>query len=327
MTTAAGKKDHHYGIGAVAKMTGLTDHTIRVWERRYGAVVTQRLANGRRVYSASDVEKLGYLKRLTDQGVSIGQIASSNIEQLREQVENMSDMSSAAVPEQIRLAVFGDRLPAQLAAHTHDLAPLELCVADSNRDRFAADIRCQNADVVILESPTLDAETISQLIDFMQECRAQGGIVIYSFGRATDVEIARQRGLVVLRAPVDVDQVHAAVVRCYTQPVVTAPRRKKPQHVTDGEWDFSSEIAPRLFNQQQLANLADTSSAIDCECPQHLAQLVSDLSAFEIYSANCANRDDNDAALHRYLHQTTAQARALIEVALKKVADAEDLRY
>ena len=31
-----------YGIGAVAKATGLTDHTIRVWERRYAAVVAQR---------------------------------------------------------------------------------------------------------------------------------------------------------------------------------------------------------------------------------------------------------------------------------------------
>lgn len=327
MTTAAGKEEHHYGIGAVAKMTGLTDHTIRVWERRYGAVVTQRLANGRRVYSASDVEKLACLKRLTDQGVSIGQIASSSIEQLREQVENMSDMSSAAVPGQIRLAVLGDHLPAQLLVHDRDISPLEVCVADSNRDRFAADIRCQSADVVVLESPTLDADTVPQLVDFMKDCGAERGIIIYSFGRARDVEIARKRGLVVLRAPVDVDQIHAAVVRCYTQPFVTRSRAEKPYRSAAGEWNFSGEIAPRLFNQQQLANLANTSSAIDCECPQHLAQLVSDVSAFEIYSANCANRDDDDAALHRYLHQTTAQARALIEMALKMVADAEELNY
>jgi hypothetical protein len=68
-------------------------------------------------------------------------------------------------------------------------------------------------------------------------------------------------------------------------------------------------------------------SAVECECPQHLAQLVTDLSAFEIYSAKCANRDDDDAALHRYLHQTTAQARALIEAALLQVAEAEGLSY
>jgi DNA-binding transcriptional MerR regulator len=57
-----------YGIGAVAKLTGLTDHTIRVWERRYAAVVTTRAPNGRRQYTESDVEKLGLLKSLTDRG-------------------------------------------------------------------------------------------------------------------------------------------------------------------------------------------------------------------------------------------------------------------
>lgn len=327
MSTPAGKDEHRYGIGAVAKMTGLTDHTIRVWERRYGAVVAQRLANGRRAYSAIDVEKLGFLKRLTDQGLSIGQIASSSLEQLREQVEHIREMSSTTVPEQIGLAVLGDHLPAQLLAHQRDLSPLEVRVADSNRSRFAADIRCQNADVVILESPTLDAETVPQLIEYMKDIGAEKGIIVYSFGRARDIELARQRGVVVVRAPVDVDQIHAAVVRCYDAPFIARTRAKEPDRSDDGEWSFSGKIAPRLFNQQQLANLGNTSSAIDCECPQHLAQLVSDLSAFEIYSANCASRDDDDAALHRYLHQTTARARALIEAALEKVADAEGLSY
>lgn len=327
MSTAAGKEGPHYGIGAVAKMTGLTDHTIRVWERRYAAVVTQRLTNGRRTYSASDVEKLGYLKRLTDHGLSIGQIASSTLEQLREQIEQIRKMSSAAVPEQIGLAVLGDHLPAQLLAYERDLSPLEVRVADSNRDRFAADLRCQSANVVILESPTLDAETAPQLIEYMKNCGAERGIIIYSFGRAREVEQARERSIVVIRAPVDVDQIYAAVVRCYNEPSIAKTRTEKPLRSDDGEWNFSGEIAPRLFNQQQLANLANTSSSIDCECPQHLAQLVSDLSAFEIYSANCASRDNDDAALHRYLHQTTAQARALIEVALEKTADAEGLSY
>jgi hypothetical protein len=60
------KQDHEYGIGAVAKLTGLTDHAIRVWERRYSAVVARRAANGRRVYGPADVEKLRLLKSLTD---------------------------------------------------------------------------------------------------------------------------------------------------------------------------------------------------------------------------------------------------------------------
>jgi DNA-binding transcriptional MerR regulator len=327
MTTAVDNNGNHYGIGAVVKMTGLTDHTIRMWERRYGAVVTQRAANGRRVYSAADVEKLGYLKRLTDQGFSIGQIAANTIGELRKQVQSISAMATAEIPKQIALAVLGDYLPAQLSAHTRDISPLEVRVADSNRDRFAADLRCHRADVVILESPVLDSETITQVLEYMQECGAERGVIVYSFGRARDIDMARQRNLVVVRAPVDVNQLEAAVVQSYTQSFrAKAPVQKTPRE-DDEQWRFSGSVAPRRFNQQQLANLANTSSAIDCECPQHLAQLVSDLSAFEIYSANCANRDDDDAALHRYLQQTTAQARALIEVALERVADAEGLRY
>jgi DNA-binding transcriptional MerR regulator len=327
MADAADMETHQYGIGAVAKMTGLTDHTIRVWERRYGAVVAQRAPNGRRVYSAADVEKLGYLKRLTDQGLSIGQIASGSIEELREQIQNVSDMSLAAVPDEVGVAVLGDHLPAQLLSHNRSLSPLQVRIADSNRDRFAADLRCQDVDVVILESPILDPGLSKQLIEYMRVCGAERGIIIYSFGRSRDVELARKSNVVVIRGPVDVDQVHAAVTRVFTQPLVVEARSEKPRREDESEWGFSGTVAPRLFNQQQLANLANTSSAIDCECPQHLAQLVGDLSAFEMYSANCENRNDDDAALHRYLHQTTAQARALIEVALERVAEAEGIRY
>ncbi len=52
---------------------------------------------------------------------------------------------------------------------------------------------------------------------------------------------------------------------------------------------------------------------------------MSNLTAFEIYSSQCANRDADDAALHHYLHQTTAEARELIERALEKVVAAEGI--
>ena len=327
MSPRASQEDRQYGIGAVAKMTGLTDHTIRVWERRYGAVKTQRLPNGRRVYSAADVEKLGILKRLTDQGFSIGQIAGSSVEELREHVERVSDLSAAAVPEQIGLAVLGENLPSQLGRQDRDLSPLDVRIADSNKDRFAADLGCQPVDLVVLESPILNEETVKQLIDYKKKSGADRGIIIYSFGRTRDVDLARQSNIVVLRGPVDVDQLHAAAIQSFSRASVDKRKVEKQATGKPVDWGLTDRIAPRLFNQQQLSILANTSSAIDCECPKHLAQLVSDLSAFEIYSANCANRDDDDAALHRYLHQTTARARSLIEVALEKVADAEGLDY
>jgi hypothetical protein len=151
-------------------------------------------------------------------------------------------------------------------------------------------------------------------------------MIVYSFGRSRDVEAAMKEGMVALRAPVGPDELFDAVARS-AEPGSRVARESRPPDDTPNAWDFSGPVAARRFSPQQLANLASASNDIECECPKHLAQLVSDLSAFEIYSDRCANRDDEDAALHRYLHRTTAAARALVETALQKVADSEGLRY
>ena len=328
MTKKKTDLEHHYGIGAVARLTGLTDHTIRVWERRYEAVVAERSANGRRQYTAADVEKLGLLKRLTDDGISIGQIAGDSIDELRSRAQDISGLSETQVPERITVAVLGDYLSGRLQTSQRDLAPLEILIADSNRDRFVADLRRHSPDVLVFETPILNRETARDLKRMMRDCGAAGGVIIYNFGATRDVDHARDSRLVVARAPVIVDEIRAAVIRAVSQPLATRPRASTARKTAvPADWQFSGPVAPRHFNQAQLATLASASTAIDCECPHHLAELVNDLSAFEIYSANCANRDDDDAALHRYLHQTTAQARALIEVALEKVAKAEGLEY
>lgn len=64
---------------------------------------------------------------------------------------------------------------------------------------------------------------------------------------------------------------------------------------------------------------------MECECPRHLVDLVVNLTAFEVYSANCESRSPADAALHAYLHETTARSRELIEHALKRVVTAEGI--
>lgn len=327
MTVKTGKDEHRYGIGAVAKLTGLTDHTIRVWERRYEAVVAQRAPNGRRIYDRADVQRLGLLKRLTDQGLSISQIATDSIDQLRARAESLNDIVTAPMPNHIGVAVLGDYLPSQFEAHEHDVEPVEILVADNNHDRFVADITQQRIDVIVLESPVLDSDVINRLLNYMRQASAARGVIVYSFGRVRDVDRARDARIVALRSPANVDEVCAAIHRVFAQPKSLRGRATPKPDSSSGKWDFAAAIAPRRFSNLQLLHLAQASTTIDCECPHHLAQLVGDLTAFEVYSANCASRDKEDAALHRYLHQTTAQARVLIEVALEKVADAEGIEY
>ena len=63
-----------YAIGAVADLTNLTAHTIRVWERRYDAVTPTRSAGGTRRYSHRDVERLRVLSAAVQAGHRIGDI-------------------------------------------------------------------------------------------------------------------------------------------------------------------------------------------------------------------------------------------------------------
>ena len=166
-----------------------------------------------------------------------------------------------------------------------------------------------------------------QLLEYMDRAGIARGVLVYSFGRTRDIDLARTDRITVLRAPVNVDEVRAAVMLAYTPAAGPGPQAVSVTEAPATDWQLSGAAAPRRFNTQQLMRLAKASTAIDCECPHHLAQLVGDLTAFEIYSAQCANRDEDDAALHRYLHWTTAQARALIEAALERVADAEGIDY
>jgi hypothetical protein len=320
------KQDHEYGIGAVAKLTGLTDHAIRVWERRYSAVVARRAANGRRVYGPADVEKLRLLKSLTDRGVSIGQIAGDTVDALRERVRDMSEIVSASIPENLGVAVLGELLPGLFADHARDISPVQVLLADSNRDTFVADLARREVDVVVVECPVLDSRVMAQLHGYMEQAGASKGVLVYNFGRSRDIDMARDSNIVALRSPVNVEGVRAAVIRAYTPAVSARPNAPQSETTEDG-WRVSEPIPPRRFNHQQLARLTRASTAIDCECPHHLAQLVGDLTAFEVYSAECANQDEEDAELHRYLHQTTAKARALIEDALQRVAKAEGIDY
>ena len=62
-------------IGYVARVTGLTAHVIRAWERRYGIVQPERTSNNRRMYSRQDVAQFILCRKAIAAGHSIGRLA------------------------------------------------------------------------------------------------------------------------------------------------------------------------------------------------------------------------------------------------------------
>jgi DNA-binding transcriptional MerR regulator len=72
----------NYSIQSISLLSGISTHTLRAWERRYQAILPQRAANGRRVYSPSDLEKLKILHQLVQEGHPIGSIAHLSLTEL-----------------------------------------------------------------------------------------------------------------------------------------------------------------------------------------------------------------------------------------------------
>ena len=69
-------------IKNVAEKTGLSPQLIRAWENRYKAIVPDRTESNRRLFCESDVLRLQLLKKATDSGHSISQIAKLTFEEL-----------------------------------------------------------------------------------------------------------------------------------------------------------------------------------------------------------------------------------------------------
>ncbi|MCC6489053.1 MAG: cobalamin-dependent protein [Candidatus Hydrogenedentes bacterium] len=78
-------------IQIAAARTGLTQHAIRAWERRYGAVTPRRTPTNRRLYSDSDVNRLRLLYRVTQAGWSVGQVAHLPTDELGLLLETSED--------------------------------------------------------------------------------------------------------------------------------------------------------------------------------------------------------------------------------------------
>ena len=109
-----------YRIHRFSKLTGLTTHVIRAWERRYGLVTPVRGANRYRLYNDEDVRLFRYLKSQVDQGTSIGELAEIGREKLLEQIQREFVAAPVEPPP-------SERLIADLtqALHEHDRVGFE----------------------------------------------------------------------------------------------------------------------------------------------------------------------------------------------------------
>jgi len=325
-TQADDKNSSSYSIGAAARLTGLSTQLIRAWEQRYGAVVAARSDNGRRCYSAADVERLGLLKTLTDRGFAISTIAGLESALLRERLNEADQVALKPLDGKIRVAVLGERLVEVIENDVVPTNPIEVVASGVRVERFLADTRGLAPDVLLLEMSSLGPDSKDWLESIRNSTAAGEVMVAYGFARTEDERALAGAGFRLLRTPLSADElavgVLAAAVRLrsgehFNTPVIPRPDIARPP----------VDIPARRFSEAQLARLGRIDSTVDCECPNHMAEVVQTLTAFESYCAQCEDRSEKDAALHAHLHRSTAQARALMETALAYLAQEEGLSF
>ena len=73
----------YLSIGELSEMTGIGVHTLRVWEKRYGAPHSQRLPSGHRRYPKEEVPRLKAIASALESGYRASKVATATIEELQ----------------------------------------------------------------------------------------------------------------------------------------------------------------------------------------------------------------------------------------------------
>ncbi|HEX4895350.1 MAG TPA: hypothetical protein VFV11_03365, partial [Solimonas sp.] len=254
------------------------------------------------------------LKAAVDAGHAIGTVAALSDEDIRARLEG-SGLRRQPAGESCRVAIVGAALAERLEGEWADRAQLRVV---GRYPDLAALVAARPAiDVILVEQPVLPAGAIRGLLDAAATLAPRLMVVLYAFaGRGTLRRLDRE-GIAVVRQPAD--PAHLARLCLLSLNLV-------PREVAEGvERLMLQPIGPRRYDDVQLARIGRLNSAIRCECPQHLANLLVGLNAFEQYSRTCESESARDAATHAMLYSAAAQCRSLLENALAHVLESEGL--
>jgi len=227
--------------------------------------------------------------------------------------QQAGQVAKNAVPH-VRVAIVGEAL--NLRVEHHHLPALHVVATSPNAALAGEALRGVTADALLIELPTLQRETPEVIRFLAQQLGARRIVVEYGFGSQRIEQELRALGCSLVHAPLEIEQLES----------LCGPPRAGFQAGEPAVLPPIGSAAPRQFDNKALAEIAMVSVKLNCECPHHLSDLLLRLGNFETYSTECESRSPADAALHHYLKEVAGNARAMLEVALVRVAEAEGLK-
>jgi DNA-binding transcriptional MerR regulator len=168
-------------MGAVTRRTGIGEHTLRAWERRFGFPTPIRLASGHRRFSADQVQHLLLIAKALESGYRAGDIVPLPLAELEQLLQNSGvfDRTSATSNDEDVISLAFD------ACRRFD------------RESLAALL---HSEAVVLGLPRFLRERVSPLLDEVGDAWGRGEIEIrheHFFSEVLEDKLRR------LRAPLE----------------------------------------------------------------------------------------------------------------------------
>lgn len=229
-----------------------------------------------------------------------------------------------------RIAILDETLPAQVAENPDALEGIEVVWAGVDVHDLLGRAPEVAPHVLVCSLSLLEPRPTETLQRLERLESLELVILLYEFARRDELssyEGGRRR---VVKAPVSPERLRSQMMSVVVKQLFGGATRASRATLAAAASAGPSGAPrgtnpPRRFTPAQLGRLMEIQSVVDCECPNHLSQLVSSLTAFERYSAQCEDRDDADAEVHGMLHRETGRARALMEEALARLVAHEGI--
>ncbi|MEY4267337.1 MAG: HTH-type transcriptional repressor YcgE [Pseudomonadota bacterium] len=311
-------------IGTIARLADIPVPTLRVWESRYQAFTPDKTSGRHRLYSDEDLLRATLLKQLCKDGHAISTIADLDADALNQlrQKHHAAGMLKAQQQLQantVSMAVVGMGLAGRIESKKFTLSFLNSHIKVSHifTDLTAARqaVLEPAPHMLLVKTSTLHDIVMADIQQITTRHRIAQAIVIYNYGSEPVADAMRRAGMIVRREPIS-DYELADLISSVL--LVDAAK-------SVGEASLSALIPARKYSEDTLARVAGISTSVLCECPRHVAEIISQLASFEQYSQECLNKSTEDAHLHAYLASVSGSARALFERALEMVAQHEGI--
>jgi MerR family transcriptional regulator, light-induced transcriptional regulator len=307
--------DGLYRIATVSQLTGIPVQTLRVWESRHTVVQPTRSAGNVRLYRRADIERLSLVKAAVDAGQAISTLAALTDRQIKARFKDapVSATATAAKARKAgcRVLVVGSALASVLKTAWKARSDVRVqaslpTLADTDTEPGSL----PSVDAVIVDAPVLRNDFPAALRQMRTATQAPVVIVVYGFGSRQLLSRLDNANVIALAAPADPAQIaRICQLGLAIDPTPPAAFSQMLMH----------SAAARRYDEAFLQQLSQMPSKVQCECPNHLADLLNKLNAFERYSLECESTNIKDAAMHAMMYSASGHCREFLEEVLRRL--------